>query len=282
VRARARRAAIAALAAAALACPAARADDEGAPNPFLRFGRSAAGAFAAAAPAGALGAGVTAAWAYGGVDQAARVAIQTGFASRAWGDTAVVLGYTLPVLVPLALYGAGALGHRRAIAEDGVAVFQAVVLTVAATTLLKGTIGRPYPNHGGSPDDPARLRHDEYSREFHPFGTHSAGQGAAWLANSAWPSGHASAMFAVAGALAACEARPHAWAAIAAYAVAVGVSAGMLSGDRHWLSDVIAGAAFGDAIGRGAGGTVCEGRAAPSGAPRVVLNLGSAALVGAW
>lgn len=178
------------------------------------------------------------------LDHDARAFTVDRFESRPLGDAAVIAGYVLPIVLPLGLYGVGLTRRFRPFAFHGAAVAQAVIVTFGATLALKVITGRPFPLHGGDPHAPDRLNHPDYAREWNPF------QPALGVA---WPSGHAAAAFAAAASLSASTA--DVGATIASYGVATGISAGMLVGDHHWLSDVVAGAlvgqAVGDAVGRG-------------------------------
>ncbi len=179
-----------------------------------------------------------------GADHEARRAAIEGFGSDAYGDVMVVAGYVTPVVVPAGLYAVGLGARKRTLAHHGAAAIQAVVLTFGATVALKAVTGRPFPLRGGDPAAPDRLDHPEYAREWHPLQP---------ARGYAWPSGHASAAFAAAASLSASTADLTVTAT--SYGVATAISVGMLVGDRHWLSDVVAGAligqAVGDAVGRG-------------------------------
>lgn len=183
--------------------------------------------------------GVTAGMAPSGADHAVRVDVQRHLAAPAYGDAAYYAGYIAPVLVAPGLWLIGISGDNRDTAGAGAAATQALVVTVVATGALKVITGRPFPLHGGDPDAADRLDHPEYARAFYFF------QPARGLA---WPSGHTSASVSIAAALTAY--RPdQPWIPIVAYPVALGIGVGMVVGDRHWSSDVIAGALLGQGIG---------------------------------
>ncbi len=181
-----------------------------------------------------------------GHDHELRRGFRGTLGSDAFGDVAVVAGYVAPIVIPVALYTTGLATSQQTFAAHGAAAVQAVALSFATTVLLKVATGRPFPLHGGDPDaSPSeRLGHPEYAREWWSSPTKG---------NVAWPSGHASAAFALASSLSASTA--NAPVAIVSYASASAIGVGMLVGDHHWSSDVVAGAllgqAVGDAVGRG-------------------------------
>jgi membrane-associated phospholipid phosphatase len=63
-----------------------------------------------------------------------------------------------------------------------------------------------------------------------------------------WPSGHTGSMFALVSSLVAFY-PDELWIALIGYPAAVGVGLGMIEGDYHWFSDVVAGALIGHIIG---------------------------------
>jgi membrane-associated phospholipid phosphatase len=157
--------------------------------------------------------------------------------STAWGDAAYYSGYTLPVLVPLALYGLAAIENELERWGAAAATTQAVGLALALTGVLKLSTGRPFPGHGEHPDDPNRFQHPEYAREFDPF----SGE---W----AWPSGHAAGTFAIASVLTGYYS-DRVWIPLVTYPIATAISLGMIAGEHHWASDVVAGALMAQTIG---------------------------------
>jgi membrane-associated phospholipid phosphatase len=234
------------------------------PTPFTHLGDHLLSVYTSPGPllAYAVAVGSTVVVVASGADQSIRLGAQrdvrTGSAADGWGTAAYYGGYLLPVLVPLVLYGAGHAGGSRDLAGGGAAALQALGITVGTVTFLKWATGRPFPNHGGDPHDPARLDHDEYAKEFHPFYFHG---------DYAWPSGHAAASISVAAALTAYY-RGSLAVPLVAYPIAAGISLGMIVGDHHWGSDVIAGALIGQAMGYTVGSAY---RDEEKGAPRMML-----------
>jgi len=173
-----------------------------------------------------------------GADHRVRVVFEEDLGSRGLGDAMVVAGFIGPPATGVLLYGLGLAGRSRELAGGGAAALQAMTLTFATTVLAKALTGRPYPQHGGDPRSPDRLRHPEWAREWN---------GPA-LRDGAWPSGHTAVATSLAAALTAyhVEAR---WVPLLTYPAAAAVAVGMLSGAHHWLSDVVAGALVGHAMG---------------------------------
>jgi membrane-associated phospholipid phosphatase len=151
------------------------------------------------------------------------------------------------------------------------AMLQAMGIGLAVTGLLKWSLGREWPNAGGDPYAAERLSHSENSWTYRPFGPRFG----------AWPSGHTLSMFAVASAFR--TAAPNlGWPRFLGYPLALGVAAGMWLGDRHWASDVLAGALLGEAIGSSVGRSFAEtGPTGLGGGSLVVTPIAGGTLV-AW
>lgn len=187
--------------------------------------------------AGAIAA--TAALSPTGADHSIRVAVQEHARVPAWGDAAYYGGYVLPIVAPVSIYVAGLIAHDRDYAGAGSAAIQSLVFTELVTVVLKVGTGRPFPLHGGDPSAAERLKHPEYAREFTPFG---------FAGRYAWPSGHTAAAVSIAAALTAYSDDPWLVGGIS-YPIAAAIAFGMLTGDRHWASDVVAGASLAQGIG---------------------------------
>lgn len=174
-----------------------------------------------------------------GGDHAIRRAFQLHLHSDAYGDIAYYTGYIAPVVIAPGIYVLGLALRDRTLAGAGAATTQALAVTLLATGILKVGTGRVFPNNGGDPKDPRRLDHDEYARDWAPFGL--AGR-------YAWPSGHTSSTVSIAAALSAYyDDVP--WMPFVTYPIALAVGIGMLDGDHHWASDVLAGGLIGQAVG---------------------------------
>src|SRR5262249_26012276 len=119
----------------------------------------------------ALGAGgaETAALSATRADHDLRLAFGRDLGAPGYGDVMNVVGWTLPIALPGAAWVLGLRFDEAPLARAGSAALQAAGITIALTTLLKVTTGRPYPLHGGDPADPARFAHPEYASEWRPF-----------------------------------------------------------------------------------------------------------------
>lgn len=142
------------------------------------------------------------------------------------------------VVLAVAMYGSGRLTHHPVLAELGLRSAEAIAISGAATGLIKGVAGRdrPYLNERDSDD-------------FH------AGAGFGGGGHTSFPSGHATAAFAIASVVASESSFrwPHASHLIqpAVYALATSVALARVYGAHHWASDVVAGAGIGTLTGLG-------------------------------
>jgi membrane-associated phospholipid phosphatase len=254
-------------------------DARAAPTPIDAVGADVAEAFtgtnlifygAAVAETGAM--------AFGGGDHAVRVFVRTNLVAPAWCDVANVAGYVLPVVVAPAIWGLGLAAKDDAAIGAGSAAVQALALTAATTVLLKWSTGRSYPLHGGDPHAPDVLDHPGYARDFRPFNVDGD-----W----AWPSGHTAATTSVVAALSAWD-PDHIAIPLVGYPIATAIGLGMVDGDRHWASDVLAGGLIGYAIGSSVGASFrrrARGEREGARAIRLVpLGAGTVglAVAGAW
>jgi membrane-associated phospholipid phosphatase len=219
--------------------------------------------------------------AFGGADQAIRVGVQRNMDWPAVGDASVIAGYTLPVALAPTLYVIGLSANDRDLAGGGSAAVQALAVTVLTTGILKLATGRAYPLNGGDPRAPDRLDHPAYARSFLPF------QRLDFPVLPAWPSGHTSACISVAASLTAYY-PDQLWIPLVGYPVSVLIGFGLVVGDHHWASDVVAGALIGHAIGYSIGRSFRArvlGTQRSTGGITIVPLAGDSyglALVGAW
>jgi undecaprenyl-diphosphatase len=141
-----------------------------------------------------------------------------------WTDRVSQLrGATLPTAVALILIVAGLVARRRRIRRAGIAMLLAVILAGAFCVAMKEIIGRP----GPVADDVS---------------------GESWLDAhfGRFPSGHATTLFAAAGALTAFVPP----AAVPAYSLAVMVSHERVYRGTHYPSDIFAGMWLGIVVSR--------------------------------
>jgi membrane-associated phospholipid phosphatase len=122
--------------------------------------------------------------------------------------------------VTLGLIGAGWLSGHTEVTRAGGRLAASLALAGATSTLAKLTLGRPRPSESQDVDG------------FVPF----SGQ-------DAMPSGHTTMAFALATALSDDIRKP--WASIGLYTIAAGVGWSRINDNRHWISDVAAGALVG-------------------------------------
>jgi membrane-associated phospholipid phosphatase len=121
-------------------------------------------------------------------------------------------------------------GSAKARAVGGVAVGAWVANGVVAGG-LKIISGRLRPGAAGGPDA------DSFKLSYKPVS-----------GRNSFPSGHTSAAFSVATVIA--TAYPSPWVRTASYGVASMVGVGRIVQDRHWTSDVVAGAILGYEMGK--------------------------------
>ena len=118
------------------------------------------------------------------------------------------------------IVGAGLLSGNHELTRSGGRLAATLALAGAASSVAKLTLGRPRPDQSNDADG------------YVPF----SGQ-------EAMPSGHTTMAFALATALSDDLHRP--WASVGLYTLAAGVGWSRLNDNRHWLSDVAAGAVLG-------------------------------------
>lgn len=162
-----------------------------------------------------------------------------------FGHVMLWVGGLAPALVPGGLYLGGTAAGNDETASAGAAVLQAEAIQLAMVTALKWLTDRAGPYPDGDPS--ARrwhagvLRDSSDPRDF-DFDPTSLDGGLRW------PSGHTAANVTWVAALTAFYPdRP--WIPLLGYPLAAAVAVGMIEGDYHWLSDVVAGAVFGQVIG---------------------------------
>lgn len=163
----------------------------------------------------------------------------------ATGTAALISGGTVPVAVPAVLYFGGLLGADDELATAGAAAIQAGVMQLVVVHALKWLTDRAGPFPDGDPTQErwsGSVTRDSNSArdfDFNPFDLK-------W--GIRWPSGHTSASVALVSSLFAFY-PDELWLALVGYPLAAGIGIGMVEGDYHWLSDIVAGALIGHVIG---------------------------------
>lgn len=158
--------------------------------------------------------------------------VQTNDFLGGTADVFRLLGLPGTVLIGGTLYLVGCFGDLPTSADIGLHTTEATLLALALTAPLKGLIGRARPDTGHGPGDFELGRGFQQGDDF-----------------QALPSGHTTAAFAAAAALAA-EAAHHSPGA-SRYVAPLGFTAAALVGfsrmydNRHWATDVSLGAAIG-------------------------------------
>jgi membrane-associated phospholipid phosphatase len=150
------------------------------------------------------------------------------------------------------LVTAGLLSGDDDLTRAGGRLAATLALAGAASSVTKLALGRPRPNQSSDADG------------FAPF----SGQ-------DAMPSGHTTVAFALATALS--DDINRTWASVGLYTLATGVGWSRINDNRHWLSDVVAGAALGVTSAKLMNGRWRIFNLSP---PRVLLGPGHAGL--AW
>ncbi len=218
--------------------PEARAYDEPTPTPLDGLGTNVIDSFTGTNLwfyGGAVAA--TGIMAYSGIDNSVRLFAQEDVRSSAYGHTVNTTGYILPAVVAPGLYLIGLIAHDREVTGGGAAAVQALAITLGTTGILKWATGRFYPNN--DLNDPSRLTRAQDAHAFHPFN---------FKGDYAWPSGHTASSISIAAALTAYY-PDQIWVPLVGYPISLIIGIGMIDGDYHWASDVVAGALIGHAIG---------------------------------
>jgi membrane-associated phospholipid phosphatase len=137
-----------------------------------------------------------------------------------------------------AFLGIGLLTRNQKALETGALAASAMLQSALVVRVGKMLTGRQRPFAGAGVDDwdgpPGYFRRDAAGRS---------------LNYDSFPSGHTATAFSLATVIA-MQYGDHAWVPITAYAVATGVGISRLTGNKHWLSDVVVGGLLGHVIAR--------------------------------
>lgn len=130
----------------------------------------------------------------------------------------------------LALYGgSGYLLENEKMEETSLLSLESFIVANTIGTVIKSAAGRTRPNE------------DEGSTKFTPFSFDSA--------HTSFPSGHTTSAFSIASVFAD-EYDDKPWVGVTAYTLASAVALQRIYDDKHWASDVFAGAALGTVVGK--------------------------------
>lgn len=147
------------------------------------------------------------------------------------------------LMLTAGLYGIGRLSGKPSLADAGLHATEAVIVSGAASGLIKLVAGRARPNLLA---DGAPVELPEGTDEFRPF--RGMGQ------YTSFPSGHTTVAFAAASSLASelHRANPSAARVLGPllYGGAAAVGFSRIRDNQHWASDVVAGAVIGTVVGR--------------------------------
>ena len=133
------------------------------------------------------------------------------------------------VSVSVGVWGAGVIANSHDLRRAGRRLMAAVAVSGLMEQVIKQLAGRARPNEGSG------------AFTFHPFSSLKDSLGV--QTRGSFPSGHATAAFAVATSLADDIRNPI--ATVALYAIATGAAWSRVYDNRHWLSDTFFGAALG-------------------------------------
>jgi membrane-associated phospholipid phosphatase len=213
--------------------------------------------------------------AFGGADHAIQDGVQKNLAAPAYGDFAQYAGYIVPLVLAPSIYLAGRALDDPTLVGAGSAAIQSLVVAIFTTVVVKVGVGRVFPSK--TTIDQPDAAHE--FRRFHYFPL---------PAGPAWPSGHTVATSSVVAALTGYY-PDELWIPLVGYPVTLAIGFGLVVGDRHWTSDVIAGGLIGHAIGYTTGRAFrrrLRGQAASSDGPVLVPLMGAGvnglAVEGTW
>ena len=136
-------------------------------------------------------------------------------------------GFKYSMVLMSGFFAHGILAKNKKSVSTGLLAFESFVLASLIVRVPKNVFGRERPDNWSS-DGPF-----DFNGPFHGVG---------------FPSGHTAASFAVASVIAT-QYREHKWVPIVAYSVASLAGLSRVYDNKHWLSDVVAGAAIGTLVG---------------------------------
>lgn len=175
-------------------------------------------------------------------DGTARDGIQSYVGRHAWiGDVAPAvtqLGGPVGFAAAGAFFGAGLLFKDDRARDTGYLAASAILQSFLVDAFLKGLAGRERP-----------LAADGLDHWAGPAGFFKRFKGGRSDFYDSFPSGHSAAAFALATVVS-LQYRHQPWVGALSYTLATAVGLSRLALDKHWLSDVVAGAAVGHFVAR--------------------------------
>jgi hypothetical protein len=158
------------------------------------------------------------------------------------GLPTLYIGYVIPALTPLSLYLTGRFTQNVKLQITSMALTQSLMVTLGIQSVLKTSTGRALPGIVNQLDQSRGARTSDFSNEFNWFNMNAI---------AGWPSGHTANAFAAAATIAEIY-KDNTPLKIAVYSYATLIGLGV-SLTVHWVSDVLAGALIGYAVGKTVG-----------------------------
>jgi membrane-associated phospholipid phosphatase len=174
-----------------------------------------------------------------GIDWKWRNIVYNNTSLSNWGRPGIYIGYVVPAITPVIAYIVGRSMKNEKLQITGLALVQSLVLTFAIQTPLKMITGRVLPGIITELDHAKNSRSDDFSGKFNWFNMNFIG---------GWPSGHTANAFAVAATISEIY-KDNIWLKIGVYSYAALIGFGVTL-DVHWVSETIAGALIGYAVGK--------------------------------
>ncbi|MDR2150089.1 MAG: phosphatase PAP2 family protein [Spirochaetaceae bacterium] len=154
------------------------------------------------------------------------------------GLPGLYIGYSVPALAPIVTYVTGRFIKDERLQMTGLALAQALLLTLMIQSPLKMITGRAPPHLVSALDHRRMVQESDLSRTFNWFNFNFI---------AGWPSGHTATAFSAAATLAQLyHDKPLLKAIGFIYATFIGLG---VTVDVHWFSEALAGALIGYAIG---------------------------------
>jgi len=158
------------------------------------------------------------------------------------GRPGLYVGYVLPALTPILTYASGRFANNERLQITGMALTQTLMLCLAIQTPLKMVTGRALPGIVTELDHTRNPGTNNFSNNFNWINLNPIG---------GWPSGHTANAFAAAATISKIY-YERKWLKVAVFSYAALIGFGTTL-DVHWMSEAVAGALIGYAIGSSVG-----------------------------